>query len=81
MTPATIMGLIRKRLPLPDLALALDVDATFTELHLNAVDGWAIAVDIEDELGRELDWKRVEHWASVRDVIETVDALTKEKLT
>lgn len=78
MNATAIMDLIRKRLPLPDLALSLDVDATFTELHLNAVDGWAIAVDIEDEIGRELDWKRVEHWASVRDVIETVAALAQE---
>lgn len=66
-----ILSLITKRVH-PSLRHLVSEDATFHELRLNPVDGWGIAVDIEEEIGRELDWSRVERWASVADVIATV---------
>lgn len=72
-----ILDLIAARIPHPDLHARLDADATFTDLRLCQVDGWSIAVDIEDRLERELDWNRVNKWESVRDVLDTVAALER----
>lgn len=71
----TILSHISRHIQHPDLRAKLDDDATFADLGINPVDAWGIAVDIEEELGRELDWSRVERWACVRDVVETVEGV------
>lgn len=75
MTQDDVLRVVAARIDHPDYLAKLDVDATFRDVGLSEVDGWAIAVDLEDEINRELDWGRVEHWQTVRDVVETVEAL------
>ena len=75
MTPDAILAVVRRHIEHPDLIARLDVDASFSDLRLCGIDAWGIAVNIEDVLGRELDWRRVDTWCSVRDVVETVAAL------
>lgn len=77
MTHTEILDIIAGHIDHPDYLAKLDVDATFRDLGLCGVDGWSIAVEIEDRLGRELQWSSVETWQTVRDVIGTVAALER----
>lgn len=74
MTQAEILDIIAGHIDHPDYRAKLDVDATFRDLGLCGVDGWSIAVEIEDQLGRELHWPSIEAWQSVRDVIDALVA-------
>ena len=47
-------------------------NASFSDMHLNAVDVWSIACDIEEATGRALDWQLVEKWQSIADIEKTV---------
>lgn len=76
MTQDEILKVVAARIDHPEYHARLDADATFRDIGLCSVDGWSIAVGIEDNLNCELDWSRVERWNSVRDVIETVEAMT-----
>lgn len=56
----------------PQLRHLVSEDAAFEDLRLAMDHAWSIASDWEIENGVELDWGRVEKWASVRDVINTI---------
>lgn len=71
MTADQILALVRKRVH-PALHHLVKDDALLADLRLNPVDHWSICCDIEEDLGAELDWAKVEAWQTVTDIAASV---------
>ncbi len=71
MNTARILALVSSHVE-PQLRHLVTVDAAFEELRLAMDHAWSIASDWEVENGREMDWRQVEKWQTVADIIATV---------
>jgi hypothetical protein len=74
LAPDWLLGIVRKRVH-PALHHLVTTEALLADLRLNPVDHWSICCDIEEALGAELDWAKVEAWTSIPDILASIEAL------
>lgn len=73
MTPA-ILSIVTRRVN-PALHHLIVPGVLLTDIGLDPIDTWGIATDLENDMGVELDWAKVDAWASVECVQASVDGV------